>query len=70
MPKAIVESSRLPVCPHWEATMKLATVSAIVSVIALGSAVFLSPAQADTYELTTIIAGTSEHAHTTKEVNL
>ena len=55
MPKAIVESSRLPVCPHWEATMKSATVSATVSVIALGSAVFLSPAQADTYVLTTII---------------
>jgi PEP-CTERM motif len=35
--------------------MKSATVSATVSVIALGAAVFLSPAQADTYELTTII---------------
>ena len=59
LPKAIVESWRLPVCPHWEATMKSATVSAAVSaavsVIALGSAVFLSPAQADTYVLTTII---------------
>jgi hypothetical protein len=55
LPKAIVESSRLPVCPRWEATMKSAIVSATVSVIALGSAVFLSPAQADTYELTTII---------------
>jgi PEP-CTERM motif len=32
-----------------------AAVSAAVSVIALGSAVFLSPAQADTYVLTTII---------------
>jgi PEP-CTERM motif len=35
--------------------MKSATVLATVSFIALGSAVFLSPAQADTYQLTTII---------------